>query len=54
MKGSAAIAGGLAGACIIASLHEGFKRWTPDAPRMDLLDMEAIKKNVESDSCKAA
>lgn len=44
MKSSAAIAGGVAGACAVASLHEGLKRITPDAPRMDLLDMEALQK----------
>src|SRR3954470_14791852 len=48
MKVSAAIAGGFAGACTIASLHEGFRRLTPDAPRMDLLDMEALKKILKA------
>jgi hypothetical protein len=48
MKGSAAIAGGLAGASTIASLHEGFRRLTPDAPRMDLLDMEALQKMLKA------
>ena len=52
MKGSAAIAGGLAGACTIASLHEGFRRLTPDAPRMDLLDMEALQKLLKSINAK--
>jgi len=48
MKGSAAIAAGLAGASTIASLHEGFRRLTPDAPRMDLLDMEALQKTLKA------
>ena len=48
MKGSADIAGGFAGACVIASLHEGFKRLTPNAPRMDLLDMEALQKLLKA------
>ena len=48
MKGSAAIAGGLAGACAIASVHEGLRRLTPDAPRMDLLDMEALRKLLKT------
>jgi hypothetical protein len=48
MKASGAIAGGLAGAATIAALHEGFRRVTPNAPRMDLLDMEALKKILQA------
>lgn len=48
MKVSAALAGGLAGTLTVASLHEALKRVTPDAPRMDLLDMELIRKGLKS------
>ncbi|MBD0297491.1 MAG: hypothetical protein ICV84_20255 [Flavisolibacter sp.] len=48
MKVSAALAGGLAGTLAVASLHEGLRRVTPDAPRMDLLDMELIRKGLKS------
>lgn len=48
MKISAAIAGGLAGTITVASLHEALRRITPDAPRMDLLDMELIRKGLQS------
>lgn len=44
MKVSAAVAGGLAGTLMLASLHEALRRVTPDAPRMDLLDMALIRK----------
>jgi len=48
LKVSAAVAGGLAGTLTVASLHEGLKRITPDAPRMDLLDMELIRKGLKT------
>jgi hypothetical protein len=48
MKASAALAGGLAGTITVASLHEAFRRITPDAPRMDILDMELIRKGLKS------
>ena len=48
MKVSAAVAGGLAGTLTVASLHEALRRVTPDAPRMDLLDMELIRKGLKS------
>ena len=48
MKTSAALAGGLAGTVTVASIHEALKRITPDAPRMDLLDMELIRKGLTS------
>lgn len=47
MKVSAAIAGGLAGTLTVASLHEALRRVTPAAPRMDILDMELIRKGLE-------
>ena len=48
MKVSAAIAGGLAGTLTVASLHEALRRVTPAAPRMDLLDMELIRKGLKT------
>ena len=48
MKVSAAVAGGLAGTLTVASLHEALRRVTPNAPRMDLLDMELIRKGLKS------
>lgn len=46
MNLSAAMAGGLAGTVTVASLHEALRRLTPDAPRMDELDVELIKKGL--------
>jgi hypothetical protein len=48
MKVSAALAGGLAGTITVASMHEALRRITPDAPRMDLLDMDLITKGLKS------
>jgi hypothetical protein len=48
MKTSAALAGGLAGTLTVASIHEALRRVVPDAPRMDLLDMELIQKGMKS------
>src|SRR5215218_2571541 len=48
MKTSAGLAGGLAGTLTVASIHEALKRITPDAPRMDILDMELIRKGLKS------
>ncbi|WP_205573238.1 hypothetical protein [Flavisolibacter nicotianae] len=48
MKVSAAVAGGLAGTLTVASLHEAMRRMTPDAPRMDLLDMDLIRKGLKT------
>ena len=48
MKVSAALAGGLAGTVTVASIHEALRRVTPDAPRMDILDMELIRKGLKS------
>ncbi len=48
MKVSAGLAGGLAGTLTVAAMHEALKRLTPDAPRMDLLDMELIRKGLKS------
>jgi hypothetical protein len=48
MKVSSAVAGGLAGTITVASLHEAFRRVRSDAPRMDLLDMDLIRKGLKS------
>ena len=48
MKVSAALAGGLAGTVSVASMHEALRRITLDAPRMDILDMELIRKGLKS------
>jgi hypothetical protein len=48
MNVSAAVAGGLAGTLTVASLHEALRRLTPDAPRMDLLDMDLIRKGLKT------
>jgi hypothetical protein len=47
MKISAGLAGGIAGTLAVASMHEALKRISPDAPRMDILDMELIKKGLQ-------
>jgi len=46
MKVSSALAGGLAGTITVASLHEAMRRVTPTAPRMDLLDMDLLRKGL--------
>ena len=39
-----AMAGGLAGACVLTLVHESLRRIVPDAPRMDVLGMRSISK----------
>ncbi len=46
MKVSSALAGGLAGTITVASLHEAMRRISPAAPRMDLLDMDLLRKGL--------
>ncbi|AEV99482.1 hypothetical protein A4D02_26950 [Niastella koreensis] len=46
MKVSSALAGGLAGTITVASLHEAMRRVIPTAPRMDLLDMDLLRKGL--------
>jgi hypothetical protein len=48
MKVAATVAGGLAGTLAVASIHEALRRVTPNAPRMDILDMELIRKGLKS------
>ncbi|MBF9255300.1 hypothetical protein I2I11_18525 [Pontibacter sp. 172403-2] len=42
-----ALAGGLAGACVLTLVHETARRLVADAPRMDVLGMRAISKTME-------
>lgn len=46
MKTIAAFGGGLAGACAVTLINESVKRIVPEAPRMDLLGMNAISKGL--------
>ena len=46
MKTLTALGGGLAGACAVTLIHETVKRVVPEAPRMDLLGMNAISKSL--------
>lgn len=48
MKLSTALAGGLAGACALTLLHETARRLSPEAPRMDLLGMDALSRLLGS------
>ncbi|MEJ6982589.1 hypothetical protein WG906_19135 [Pedobacter sp. P351] len=48
MKLISSIGGGLAGACALTILHEIVKRINNDAPRMDLLGMQTVKKGMQS------
>jgi hypothetical protein len=47
MKTGAALSSGLAGASALTLLHEVVRRVNPDAPRMDLLGMQAIAKLIK-------
>jgi hypothetical protein len=47
MKVSSALAGGLAGTITVASMHEAMRRISPDAPRMDKLDMDLLRKSLQ-------
>lgn len=46
MKPITALGGGLAGACAVSLIHETVRRIVPEAPRMDLLGMNAISKGL--------
>ena len=48
MNKISAFAGGLAGACSLTLLHEIARRVDSDAPRMDLLGMEAASKGLSA------
>jgi len=47
MKILAAIGGGLAGAVALTLLHEVTRRLDKDAPRMDLLGMDALSRGIK-------
>jgi hypothetical protein len=42
-----AVAGGLAGACVVTLVHETVRRYVDDAPRMDVLGMRSISKLMQ-------
>ncbi|WP_439880535.1 hypothetical protein ACSX1A_15415 [Pontibacter sp. MBLB2868] len=42
-----AMAGGVAGACVLTLVHETLRRVVPDAPRMDVLGMRSISKLMQ-------
>ncbi|MCW3115863.1 MAG: hypothetical protein JWR18_4259 [Segetibacter sp.] len=48
MKLLSAVGGGFAGAAVLTLLHETVRRLHTEAPRMDLLGMEAISKSLEA------
>ncbi len=52
MKLISAIAGGFAGATVLTLLHETIRRIDTNAPRMDLLGMEAIDKSLTAANAK--
>ena len=53
MRPLTAIAGGVAGACAVTLIHESIKRVVPQAPRMDLLGMNAISKGLHAAGLKS-
>lgn len=52
MKPMASFGGGLAGACAVTLIHESVKKIIPNAPRMDLLGMNAISKGLNAAGMK--
>ncbi len=46
MKPLHVLSGGLAGAAAVTLIHESVKRLIPQAPRMDLLGMQALRKGL--------
>ena len=52
MKAIAALTGGIAGACALTLLHEIARKSDPDAPRMDLLGMDALSKILKAGDIK--
>ena len=47
MKAIYALEGGVAGAAALTLLHETIKKTVPNAPRMDLLAMNALSKGLK-------
>jgi hypothetical protein len=52
MKPIAALGGGIAGAAAVTLIHESIKKIVPEAPRMDLLGMNAISKALNKAGLK--
>lgn len=52
MKPIAALGGGIAGAAAVTLIHESVKRIVPQAPRMDLLGMNAVSKALNAAGLK--
>ena len=48
MKPTISLGGGLLGACAITLIHESVKKVVPQAPRMDLVGMEALGRMMVS------
>lgn len=48
MKPIIALGSGLAGAATVTLIHEAIKRVVPNAPRMDLLGMNALSKAIKN------
>ncbi len=48
MKGIYALEGGVAGAAAVTLIHEAVKRIVPNAPRLDLLGMNALRKGMKA------
>lgn len=47
MKLISSIAGGLAGACALTLFHQILKNVSPEAPRMDLMGKQAVRKGLD-------
>jgi hypothetical protein len=52
MKTIASLGGGLAGACAVTLLNESVRKIVPQAPRMDLLGMNAISRGLNAAGIK--
>lgn len=52
MDTTKSIGSGVAGAVVLTLLHESIKRFIPNAPRMDHLGMEVLKKAKEATGAK--
>ena len=46
MKALHAVAGGFAGACVMTLVHQAARKFTPNAPRLDVLGMRAIIRSL--------
>src|SRR5437868_15377848 len=52
MKPITALGSGLAGAITLSLIHESVKRIVPEAPRLDLLGMNAVSKGLKASGIK--